>query len=76
MADIVEKATLLASRSGNAIKVGESWARRFVKRTPGLQAYWEHGTTFQKAVAMSRERLKAYFANVSGAAMHIAQVAC
>jgi len=58
MADIVEKATMLASRSGNTIEVGESWARRFVKRAPGLQAYWEHGTTFQKAVAMSPERLK------------------
>ena len=75
MADIVEKATMLASRSGNTIEVGESWARRFVKRAPGLQAYWEHGTTFRKAFAMSPERLQAYFANVSGAAMHIAQMA-
>jgi len=76
MADIAKKASMLASRSGNAIEVGESWARRFVKRTPGLQAYWEHGTTFREALAMSPEWLQAYFANVIGAAIHIAQMAC
>ena len=69
MAEVRHKANVLLNMhrrpDDSPREVGINWVSRFCKRHDSLQCYWNRGTSFQKAVALTPGVLEAYFANVS-----------